>query len=272
MYGLIFERKAIVPGFGKSPICSAHHDERVRQGIERWMKLYYSCFLDDGVFIPGSDELISRIKWTIFDAWGFSLNLSQNLVSCIFPASNRASFILQNYRWSSVNPFGFSLLLLSIKSYFISFVIDHSRFRQENCHIILTYWGETMITYQVVKALMNLYNISKLVKRIRSFSSPYRYVRVWKSCSNSICPTTARVQDRILTEIKRLGGWYRLPKRMFVGSSIRGRIGIFAALTIGKSDRERVVLKEVVLEKRPALRVYERTLKEDLPAITASSL
>ncbi len=32
-------------------------DERIKRGIERWMKLYY-CARDDGVFMPGGDKLI----------------------------------------------------------------------------------------------------------------------------------------------------------------------------------------------------------------------
>ncbi len=32
-------------------------EERIKRGIDRWMKLYY-CARDDGVFMPGSDELI----------------------------------------------------------------------------------------------------------------------------------------------------------------------------------------------------------------------
>ena len=59
MYGLYFwKRKAIVARFENRQFAQRTADERVRQGIERWMKLYY-CASDDGVFIPGSDELIS---------------------------------------------------------------------------------------------------------------------------------------------------------------------------------------------------------------------
>jgi hypothetical protein len=45
----------------------------------------------------------------------------------------------------------------------------------------------------------------------------------------------------------------------------RGRIDIFAALTIGDENVENMVLKEVTLGEGVALRAYENTLKKDLP-------
>jgi hypothetical protein len=57
VYGLYFwKRKAIVTRFENRQATERAADGRVRQGIERWMKLYY-CARDDGVFIPGSREL-----------------------------------------------------------------------------------------------------------------------------------------------------------------------------------------------------------------------
>ncbi len=46
----------------------------------------------------------------------------------------------------------------------------------------------------------------------------------------------------------------------------RGRINIFAALTIGEEKRERVVMKEVLIGERAALRTYERVIDSGLPA------
>jgi hypothetical protein len=50
----------------------------------------------------------------------------------------------------------------------------------------------------------------------------------------------------------------------FLAMIHRGRIDIFAALTIGDENVEKVVLKEVVLGEGVALRAYENTLKKDL--------
>ena len=77
----------------------------------------------------------------------------------------------------------------------------------------------------------------------------------------------ARFKTDIMAEMARLGG------RVKPGSSVRGiihrgRIDIFSAMTIAKADREKVVLKELMLGERAALRTYERTLKADLPPET----
>ena len=124
-----------------------------------------------------------------------------------------------------------------------------------------------MDNYQVVKALMNLYNIVEAGERGYAVSAVHIDNPGLKILFKSFAQQRAEFKTEILTEIKRLGG-DRVPGSDVRGIIHRGRIGIFAALTIGKSDRERVVLKEVVLGEKVALRVYERTLKEDLPAIT----
>jgi uncharacterized membrane protein len=45
----------------------------------------------------------------------------------------------------------------------------------------------------------------------------------------------------------------------------RGRIDIFSHFTIGDENVERMLLKEVLLGERAAVRAYERTLQQDLP-------
>lgn len=45
----------------------------------------------------------------------------------------------------------------------------------------------------------------------------------------------------------------------------RGRISIFAALTIGEENCELVVMKEILVGERAALRAYQRALTSDLP-------
>jgi hypothetical protein len=58
VYGLYFwQRKAIVARFENRQAMERAADERVRQGIERWMKQYY-CARDDGVFTPGDPDVI----------------------------------------------------------------------------------------------------------------------------------------------------------------------------------------------------------------------
>jgi uncharacterized protein (TIGR02284 family) len=67
----------------------------------------------------------------------------------------------------------------------------------------------------------------------------------------------------ILAEIKRMGAAIQL-RSSIRGAIHRGRIDIFAALTIGKKEREVVILKEITLGEKAALRGYERTLRVEL--------
>jgi uncharacterized protein (TIGR02284 family) len=78
-------------------------------------------------------------------------------------------------------------------------------------------------------------------------------------------------KDEIFAEIQRLGGHAR-PRGNFLGLVHRGRIDIFAALTIGAENVERVVLKEVLLDETVAVKAYEKTLKKDLPPETREML
>jgi uncharacterized protein (TIGR02284 family) len=78
-------------------------------------------------------------------------------------------------------------------------------------------------------------------------------------------------KEEIFAEIQRLGGHAR-PRDNFLGLIHRGRIDIFAALTIGAENVEKVVLKEVLLGETVAIKAYEKTLKKDLPPETREML
>ena len=75
-------------------------------------------------------------------------------------------------------------------------------------------------------------------------------------------------KDEIFDEIRRLGGSDTRPTDNILGVIHRGRIDIFATLTIGDLNVEKVLLKEVRLGERVALQAYENTLKRDLPPET----
>lgn len=58
VYGIYFwKRRAIISKFTRQQQTRQAEAERIKQGIARWMKLYY-CSRDDGVFEPGSKELV----------------------------------------------------------------------------------------------------------------------------------------------------------------------------------------------------------------------
>lgn len=71
-------------------------------------------------------------------------------------------------------------------------------------------------------------------------------------------------KSEILAEIMIRGGNANL-RSSIRGVIHRGRIDIFAALSAGKKERERVVLKEVLLGESAALRAFQKTLKVELP-------
>lgn len=73
----------------------------------------------------------------------------------------------------------------------------------------------------------------------------------------------ARFKDEIMAEITRLGQTVR-PRASIPGMIHRGRIAIFAEMSIGNALQEKVVLKEAVIGERVAVRAYERALAANL--------
>ena len=58
LYGLyIFKRKSIIEKFERQKEGQRESQARIERGIKTWMKLYY-CDRDQGVFLPGQDELV----------------------------------------------------------------------------------------------------------------------------------------------------------------------------------------------------------------------
>ncbi len=56
-YGLYFwQRRRILTRFEGQLAIRRAADERIRKGIQRWMKLYY-CARDNGLFEPGSNQI-----------------------------------------------------------------------------------------------------------------------------------------------------------------------------------------------------------------------
>lgn len=78
-----------------------------------------------------------------------------------------------------------------------------------------------------------------------------------------IAQQRARFKEEIMAEITRLGSSLR-PQASIPGMIHRGRIAIFAEMSIGNANQEKVVLKEAVLGERVAVRAYERALDAGL--------
>lgn len=124
-----------------------------------------------------------------------------------------------------------------------------------------------MDNQRIVKALGYLYRIIEAGERGYAVVAANVSNRALKILFRSFAGQRAKFKDEIIVEIQRLGG--RLPlSSSFLGVVHRGRIDIFAALTIGAENVEKVVLQEVMIGERVAIRIYEKTLKLDLPPET----
>jgi len=121
-----------------------------------------------------------------------------------------------------------------------------------------------MSNRQTLRALGSLYRIVEAGERGYAVAAANVNNRGLKLLFKSFAQQRANFKTEIFDEMQRLGG--RLPSSISSVLAIihRGRIDIFAALTIGDENVERVVLKEVVFGERVALRAYENTLKKDL--------
>ena len=85
-----------------------------------------------------------------------------------------------------------------------------------------------------------------------------------KAALKSYARQRAGFKSEVLMALQRLAGHART-RPSVRGFLHRGRITIFAALTIGSDEREQVVLKEVLIGERAALRTYEKILKGGMP-------
>jgi len=124
-----------------------------------------------------------------------------------------------------------------------------------------------MDSQRVVKALGYLYRIVEAGERGFAVAAKNVSNRALKILFRSFAGQRAKFKDEIIAEIQRLGGHARLGSS-FLGMIHRGRIDIFAALTIGAENVEKVVLKEIMIGEKVAIRTYEKTLKMDLPIET----
>lgn len=63
----LWKRRLIIARFERQVAAGKATDERIRRGIERWMKLYY-CVRDDAVFEIGKSELVpaDQMDWYLF--------------------------------------------------------------------------------------------------------------------------------------------------------------------------------------------------------------
>jgi len=124
-----------------------------------------------------------------------------------------------------------------------------------------------MDSQRVVKALGYLYRILEAGERGYAVAATNVNNRALKILFRSYAQQRVKFKDELFAEIQRLGGHARLGSSFLgmLGMIHRGRIDIFAALTIGAENVEKLVLKEVMIGEKVAIRAYEKTLRLDLP-------
>ena len=125
-----------------------------------------------------------------------------------------------------------------------------------------------MDTWAARNALSSLYKIVEASEKGYAVVASNVKNRALKILFQSYAQQRRKFKEEIFQEIRRLGGAETRPRDNILGVIHRGRIDIFATLTIGEENVEKVLLKEVRLGENVALRAYERTLKQDLPPET----
>jgi len=121
-----------------------------------------------------------------------------------------------------------------------------------------------MATDRVIRILSYLHRIVEAGERGYAVAASNINNQGLKILLRSFAQQRARFKSEILAEIQRLGGDIQ-PRSSLRGILHRGRIDIFAALTIGNLEREKVVLNEVLIGEKVAVRTYTEALKKELP-------
>ena len=121
------------------------------------------------------------------------------------------------------------------------------------------------------RALTDLYKIVEAGEKGYTVVASNVSNRALKVLFKTYSQQRLQFKEEIFAEIQRLGGDVR-PGSSVLGMIHRGRIDIFATLTIGTENVEKVLLKEVMLGERVAIKAYENALKKEFPPETRSML
>ena len=119
----------------------------------------------------------------------------------------------------------------------------------------------------VIKALSYLFRIVEAGEKGYAVSAANVNNQGLKILFKSHAQQRSRFKSEILDELHRLGS-DKKPRNSIRGVLHRGRINIFSSLATGKDEKEKIVLNEIMAGERVALKVYEATLKKELPKET----
>jgi len=125
----------------------------------------------------------------------------------------------------------------------------------------------TMDNLAVSKALSYLCRIVEAGEKGYAVSAANVSNQGLKLLLKSHAQQRSRFKSEILAEIRRLDSNLN-PRNSIRGVLHRGRINIFSALAAGNDEKEKIVLKEIMVGEKIALKAYETALKKDLPRET----
>lgn len=115
----------------------------------------------------------------------------------------------------------------------------------------------------LINSLSYLYTIVEAGEKGYAVAGASVKNRAIKVLFKSLASKRANYKEEIFAELQRLGRKSH-PANSMLGAVHRGRIAIFAAMTIGEQNIEKVVLKEVELGERVARYAYKRVLRQEL--------
>jgi uncharacterized protein (TIGR02284 family) len=113
--------------------------------------------------------------------------------------------------------------------------------------------------------LKHLYRIAEAGERGYALAAANVRNRGLKVLFKSRARQREGFKNELFAEMRKLG-MSKPPSASLLAAIHRGRIDIFAAMTIGAENIERVVVKEVHFGERIAARAYRQALEVDLPA------
>jgi uncharacterized protein (TIGR02284 family) len=125
----------------------------------------------------------------------------------------------------------------------------------------------TTTNKNITRALSRLYQLVEASEKGYAVAASSVKNQAIKVLFKSYAQKRAAFKEELWAEMQRLGSTAK-PASSILGAIHRGRVTIFAVMTIGEENIEKVVLKEVLLGEKVARYFYERVLKKDLPDTT----
>jgi len=124
--------------------------------------------------------------------------------------------------------------------------------------------GQTVNDQQVRNVLMTLYRIVEAGEKGYATAAAHMPDPAKKTLLKSYAQQRAVFKNEILHQLRRYG-YDGTPSSSIPAVIHRGRVAIFAAMSLEKEQQEQVTLKESAIGEQVALRAYRKALEKELP-------